>query len=237
MHELGEGTSVIGLSESTTPLTILDEVLGSGLGTAFGDASTKQELGEGTPIIGLFESTTSTQDEAGSDIGTSLEGASTIQEFGEGTSDRTSPTLVFEVAGSSPCNTRAKAYTHKLRQQQLERGSSATGYKVWKDGRWVAKKVFYGLNHPDFEKEVAVFKSLSHPNIMSLLDYGKEKDSWYIYMELMDCDLLQLMQELWEHKCDSSPFTIEEAVRIIGQLSEVPNILIKLRENACVIAS
>lgn len=52
--------------------------------------------------------------------------------------------------------------------------------------------------------------------------------------------------------CDSSSFTIEEAVRIMGQLSEAmkylhanrvmhgdlksPNILIKLRENACVIA-
>lgn len=108
----------------------------------------------------------------GSAIGTSLEGASTIQEFGEGTSDRTSPTLVFEVAGSA-CNTSTKVCTHKLRQQQLGGGSSATVYKVWKDGRWVAKKLFYGLNHPDFEKEVGVLKSLSHPNIMSLLDYGK----------------------------------------------------------------
>jgi len=239
---LEERTSTIGLPESTTLTTVTDEV------KSFPCSSS-----------GLPDRTTSitVADEAGSSPCSTFESAYMfqMQPVEKGTSatclpEKTIPTPGPNIVGSSPCTSFARACMSRSQQCQLGRGASATVYKVSRFGRWVAKKVFFGLDHPEFENEVSILKPLSNPNIMSLLDSGKEKDSCYILMELMDCDLLQLLERLLEQNCDSFPFTIAEAVDIMLQLAEgmkylhenkivhgdlkSPNILIKILENECV---
>lgn len=107
--------------------------------------------------------------------------------------------------------------------RQIGKGASAVVYEVEWKGRKHAKKTFYGL--VEFQDEVSMLEKLSHPHIMSLLYSGRDKNSCFLVMDLMDGDLFTIMQERQNESCDASPFPILIAVDIMHQVAEGVNYL------------
>jgi serine/threonine protein kinase len=96
-------------------------------------------------------------------------------------------------------------------------------YEVEWKGRKYAKKTFYGL--AEFQDEVSMLEKLSHPHIMSLLYSGRDKNSCFLVMDLMDGDLFTIMQERQNKSRDVFPFPILIAVDIMHQVAEGVNYL------------
>ncbi|KAG0600101.1 hypothetical protein M758_11G007200 [Ceratodon purpureus] len=110
----------------------------------------------------------------------------------------------------------------------LGRGATATVYETTWLGLRVAKKVFEGLNNPDFEMEVKNLAPLRHPNISSMFCCNKTDHDSCIIMELMNEDLGTLLynkRNRGKETNGSSPFLVLEDVDIMLQVGEGVNYL------------
>lgn len=102
----------------------------------------------------------------------------------------------------------------------LGKGTSATVHKALWFGIPVAKKTFYGPEHPDYLNEAETLGGLSHPNIMSMFCCAMDRRKCSIVMELMDEDLHSFMERRLDANPDSPPFSVFEAVDVILQIGE-----------------
>ncbi|KAG0588078.1 hypothetical protein KC19_2G214300 [Ceratodon purpureus] len=110
----------------------------------------------------------------------------------------------------------------------LGRGATGSVYAATWLGMPVAKKVFEGLNNPDFQMEVKNLAPLRHPNISSMFCCKESDRDSCIIMELMDGDLGTLIHNKCnqgEENSGSSPFPVLEAVDIMLQVGEGVNYL------------
>ncbi|KAG0609054.1 hypothetical protein M758_8G153500 [Ceratodon purpureus] len=108
------------------------------------------------------------------------------------------------------------------RLQKLGAGISAKVYKSeWLGAVIVAEKVFPIPSDADFEREISLLATLSHPSILSILGYWEGEKSSAIVTELMDGDLTDLMAErLKRGNPGMRPFSISVACDTMLQIAE-----------------
>jgi serine/threonine-protein kinase len=105
----------------------------------------------------------------------------------------------------------------------LGRGAMGTVYDGWDPviGRRVAIKTVRLLGHADpevaeglerFKREAQAAGRLSHPNIVSVYDYGETEETAYIVMEFVEGQSLKQRLDAGER------FPVEETVRIMEQI-------------------
>lgn len=103
--------------------------------------------------------------------------------------------------------------------EPLGKGAFGTVYKAKWLGVEVAVKTFSEPSFPDFEEEVSILVGLSHPNIMPLLAFARDKLECSIVMELMQGgDLFDLIQSRMRARDYRFPFDILEGVDVMLQI-------------------
>jgi CheY-like chemotaxis protein len=78
-----------------------------------------------------------------------------------------------------------------LRSSKIGAGGMADVYRAWdtRDLRWVALKILRSVEGDDvlrLSREVVAVSRLSHPNIATIYDAGRERGSSYIAMQLIE---------------------------------------------------
>ncbi|KAG0608811.1 hypothetical protein M758_8G134600 [Ceratodon purpureus] len=108
------------------------------------------------------------------------------------------------------------------RLQKLGTGTTAKVYKSeWLGAVIVAEKVFPIPSNANFEREISLLATLSHPSIVSILGYWTDEKSSSIVTELMDGDLYHLMAErLKRGNIGMRPFSISVACDTMLQAAE-----------------
>ena len=105
--------------------------------------------------------------------------------------------------------------------ERLGRGGMADVYKAYQPGldRYVAIKVLHSFLAEEedfvgrFEREATAVAKLRHSNIVQVIDFDHEGDSYYMVMEFIDGPTLKA--ELRERSRMGQPFDPKEATRIL----------------------
>jgi hypothetical protein len=128
----------------------------------------------------------------------------------------------------------SQIYNDLEQRRSLGKGSfgSHVHEAIW-FGAQVAMKTFFGLDHPDFSKEMSFLERCFHSNVMSLFCWGQNqrKCTSFLVMEFMDGDLFALIQERMrgDGSDESPPFNIFEAIDLMSQIAAGMNYLYENR--------